>query len=370
MPSLEEALSSSHWSVVHLHTAVALRRKVGPALHALGSVADPEEGVGWDGPIRRLLELVNDLDFSGDQCEVGVCLDAIRSGIATYGATYRASNGGLHDWCTRLADELEEIRVEDVATELVLSNERGHALLNECVERWGSDESIARARALEVAPVGFERAPGTQLALKAHCDAPDRITVVRQEGRNLLLSVLSLDFYFLHEYLSHLYPLWDDPEGALSDGYLMDLATRAYRRAAPTPIDADLITLDFAAHSPWRRNRLSASDYELIQSGAAWMRERCPDTFARRLLDLATYEDPNHDGLNRKWVLYSLQWVTQNASPAVVEEVICDADLTFEAFVGALRKRILGELPPTVGPGRGRRPAPTRFPSSSSDKLS
>jgi hypothetical protein len=176
-------------------------------------------------------------------------------------------------------------------------NKKALRSAQECATKWGGPHATLRASKLKLASLDLDpRAPpAASLPLCTWTDGKT-ISVPTGAGERPVLDFLSLDFYLLHEYLSHHFPVWEDGAGTLSEGYLFPIG-RWWRTAqAQFPVTNSLVDLNWQYHWLRQRNPQSAQYWREFHSWVDWMEVRCTrPRLLWILLEMASYDkDPVH----------------------------------------------------------------------------
>jgi hypothetical protein len=245
------------------------------------------------------------------------------SGSPRLQSAVRAMANSMVDWRddTALEEHLEQL------------NQSGYDLAVKCVSEWGGP--LAQSRISSMKPVALEikRNPAG-LVTYTYCDSRQGPVVLAYGApKGALLSYLNLDFYFLHEYLSHIFPSWDDdPIKTFSEGYLFMLALWGSDAFAPSSSTIQMRDQDLAQHrETLDRERRALNQRELARLDAQFYEARHPKQFYRLLLELAAYIDPKVPDFGLQFVNY-LSMLSQCGDEATLEPVLaairdCPEDL-------------------------------------------
>jgi hypothetical protein len=153
---------------------------------------------------RQAVEsLANLLSATPGQAEVGEVLSDIASAITAKS-------------CDQIHQELEEI------------NQRSYGLVAECVRNLGGPPAKSRWESCQPAELRFDQRPDIK-SFVARTTA-DRSQIVIQVGDRpfTLHSYLTLEYQFYHEYLSHIFAVWDSEDAMFSEGDLAALEKWTY----------------------------------------------------------------------------------------------------------------------------------------------
>jgi hypothetical protein len=158
---------------------------------------------------------------------------------------------------------------------------------------------VASQRLQTAVPLRFVANSGHR-PLDLHFDRDDNTIVVPLGmSTGMLRSFLNLEFYFFHEYVSHVFCLYRDKLDEFPEGFLMAVERRYYTFAADTYAQVILSKDDFDAHQRRILGLGASSFYDDSLEFAAWLMERCDDRrrIAGLMLDLAA--TPKENALHR-----------------------------------------------------------------------
>jgi hypothetical protein len=188
----------------------------------------------------------------------------------------------------------------------------------ECATEWGGQHASLRVSKLKLASLNLDppTPPGGPPPLTAWTDG-QTICVPTGTGERPLLDFLSLEFFLLHEYLSHHFPVWEDGAGLLSEGFLFPVGRWWHTTRAEFPVTNSLVDLDWQYHWLRHRNPQSAQFWREFHSWVDWMEVRCTKPrLVWLLLEMASYdEDPVHR--------------LQEGFLGILESIIKEKDLRF-----------------------------------------
>ncbi|RSL17710.1 hypothetical protein EDE15_3249 [Edaphobacter aggregans] len=220
---------------------------------------------------------------------------------------------GIIDWAD--VNELEEHLME--------LNKEGRDRAIECVKRWGGPLAKKRLESLRSADLEVSENGHTGATYTYMPTPTGSVRLAFGHPRGSLLSYLNLDFYFFHEYLSHIFPAWDDRARDFSEGYLFQVAHWESVITAATAAKILIWNLDFAQHAETVGVRPGDEGrWVKMQVTAQWYREkRCQDAFPSMLLELAAFHDPQNPNFGPKFIRY-LRWIARTSDENAQNKIL------------------------------------------------
>ncbi len=215
----------------------------------------------------------------------------------------------LHLVADSIVDWKDDSDLEDHLNSL---NKTGFDLATFCVSKWGGPR--AKARLDSLSPLALELIQNHQTGVTyTYCmSSGGPVFLAFGKPNGALLSYLNLEFYFFHEYLSHIFPRWDDRAREFSEGYLFSVAHWSSVAFSPTASKVVVWNHDFAQHaSTIGAPSGQESRWERIRATAEWYKARLSNIFPHLLLELATYHDPANPNFGRQFIRY-LYWIADS----------------------------------------------------------
>lgn len=258
----------------------------------------------------------------------------VRDSIQSLQNNFLSDNPRLQSAVRAMANSMVDWRDDaDLEEHLEQLSLYGYDLAVKCVSEWGGPR--ARSMVSSMKPVELE-ITGNRAGLVTftYCDSRQGpIVLAYGAPRGALLSYLNLGFYFFHEYLSHIFPLWDDdPKKTFSEGYLFMLALWGSDAFAPSSSTIEIRDQDLAQ----QRKTLDGeprplNQREIARHDAEFYEARYPQQFHRLLLELAAFRDPENPNFGLRFVRY-LSMLAQRGDKAVLEPALaairdCPEDL-------------------------------------------
>jgi hypothetical protein len=264
---------------------------------------DERRGRGWSDVVKQIENRCLNAKDSPRQSDPDYMTAYAQEEILQFAKAFPkkapelGESSGLGEALIKVAKKIRPL--SDPEMEEAFENLNAKALLSsqECATEWGGTHSTLRASKLKLASLDLDpRAlPGGSLPLCPWTDG-QTIYVPAGAGERPLLDFLGLEFYLLHEYLSHHFPVWEDGAGALSEGYLFPVARWWHTAKAEFPVTNSLVDLDWQYHWLRHPNPQSAQYWREFHSWVDWMEVRCTrPRLLWVLLEMASYnEDPAH----------------------------------------------------------------------------
>lgn len=217
--------------------------------------------VAADYGSRSFIQIHRSIENGAVLSEIGSAQDQehylnfLRVSVRNLGTSFCKERPEVQRILTAIADEAVPFSAGELESHFseLLSN--GHLLMTECVNNRGG--SAAKARLLEIPsclPIHIETRSGGHAMTSVTENDGSAIRLLIGEGRNYLSNYLSLDFYFFHELLSHLFPRITDAAGRLSEGHLMAVEEVFFREHSDVLNGGEftylskIVEKDFAAH--------------------------------------------------------------------------------------------------------------------------
>jgi hypothetical protein len=152
-----------------------------------------------------------------------------------------------------------------------------------------------------------------------------------------LFAFFDLPFYFLHEFVSHSFAVWDDGRWRFSEAYLLRAAHRYFDEwlRKENRAQRPFLNMDFNAHRA-RCDPKSASDFVKAENCFAELYEYAQTPFITYLLEWATMPAGAPDLAERGNVLSALHALVKD--PAEVTAIFGQSTAAAEAFEAARQR--------------------------------
>jgi hypothetical protein len=271
----------------------SIARSIQPSLEDLMN-ATVDSVPGWvqilDGLNTHIVDRFE--DDVGQELNIGHYLEWARKEIDDYARTHSSRNRALSQVLSQIGQRVQEFGPGGLKLYFAGVEARGRDLARECVQAWGGPRAkrYIHSRLTELIDLSFVYESADR-AFDMYFDDEDRVIVVPVGmERGILRRCLNLEFYFFHEYLSHIFPRYDDERGVFSEGYLFAIERDFYESTCGSHVPGTLLRSDL------EQNRLLASRpsiarfYEEVREKTAWLMLQCNHDLGRipsLLLDLA-----------------------------------------------------------------------------------
>ena len=341
-------LDKPSYEMARFATVCAVGRSVRANLKNLFDATYGKSNPNWSEIIDSINAFVDKvLPASGTSTSPDRQIKLVRdtvSGLA--GVAWPEANPQLHSAMAQLARQIKPFKKGELALHLQNLYQASISLAYDCVMKWGGPlvipamekaKSEGRGKLIFVSEGG-----GTTYAYTQE-DKNGRflVSLVIGNSDNMLKSYLSFEFYFFHEYLSHVFPTWDDLSGKLSDGYLFPLE-KAYFRG-----NCHLLENGFALHSrivdedlvAHRQRTGKAQGSQADREGLyMWLDSNCSRGWVPRLL-LEMCSRPRPSRLCEK--MLAIFELVANRQDVRLAEILCDPNVSLQERYNRLRSRIL-----------------------------
>jgi hypothetical protein len=186
-----------------------------------------------------------------------------------------AEQPALADVLQDIAAAIRPLKSKQIMAVFDAVNHTAFDITKQCISQWGGTHAGARLGNFGLADLTFEEcdSPGPKTIVPTWTETEDdelSIHVAMGGGQKPLLGALCLEFYFFHEYLSHVFPVHEDTAGSLSEGYLFKIARWWYLQSENVPMTSALVEVDWANH--WERQQIkpSADFWNLLHQQTEW----------------------------------------------------------------------------------------------------
>ncbi|MFN7923949.1 MAG: hypothetical protein U0Q16_27860 [Bryobacteraceae bacterium] len=232
--------------------------------------------------------------------------DSVRAEAERFGA-----GSSVRAVLSEIAGAASDLTAESASAIIDRWNRQAFDTYRTCLSDWGGDVAARRARKRKAVPIRFGVRDGSG-PLDVSFEG-DSILVQAGEARGSLMSALNLEFEFLHEYVSHQFPVWDDEESVLSEHFLLKVAL-AYIEAGRErwPYQASVAAVSTTASDSPRGRQ------------AHWWLRLCefPRCLARFLLDWLG-DAKRWDGEENQLVASALFGLAKQRRTAEAHELLC-----------------------------------------------
>lgn len=272
----------------------AIGRSVRANLRKLFQATHYKTTPNWSGIVDAISSLIDRfLAASGGSLDPTAQIQIGKTGVMGLAQSYENVNPELQTVLTELANGIEPFGRGQLEAHLQGLYKSASDLGRKCVEQWGGELVRKLLKAPSQTKLTFSAAADGVGPTFAYTDKDQddvTVTLVVGNGEGLLNSYLSLEFYFFHEYLSHVLPQWDDLSGRFSEGYLFALQRKFFQLNSHVLKDgfslhSRIVATDMAAHRI--RTGKQNSSHEDVEGLYAWLDDHCvPGVFAGLLLEL------------------------------------------------------------------------------------
>jgi hypothetical protein len=209
-----------------------------------------------------------------------------------------------------IASSLRVTSADECLATLEEMNRQGWQLFNEMIEAIGGPRSKARRIALQSSgPATLRARLGDLPFTYCHClPSEHEIHLMLGTGSPSLSVMFDLPFYFMHEYVSHVFPVWDDERVRFSEAHLL--------RAAFAFLN-DKWRQDAPARAGLLGGHFDALRAQTDPQSASVLR-RAEDAFSQLFLQLG-----------RPFLTYLLEWATL---PAETDQNVDERGEMLSAF--------------------------------------
>lgn len=277
---------------VRFSAVCAFGRSVRQNLKELFLATHARSRPGWKDIISRIDDLIDDfLSLSGASTNSEDQLTLLKSGLSGIPDTYAKINPALTDVFQMILDQVRPFSPGEIEDYLSKLFQDACSLAQKCIHEWGGPVAKAAMQFPRRAKLVFVTEGGGPTY--AFCDKDlagnHEVNLVVGNAEGLLRSVLSLEFYFFHEYLSHVFPQWDDLPGTFSEGFLFALGKTFFQQKCHVlkngfSLHSQIVDADIAAH----RRRTGKNPHGDFEGFYAWLIGQCQNkSFETLLLELA-----------------------------------------------------------------------------------
>jgi hypothetical protein len=146
-----------------------------------------------------------------------------------------------------IADDIVFADLSQLKKQFDEVNQRAYQLAQQYIESYGGTHAKEHWKSCQLAPIEFEKMPSQQsFCPVTSIDNNKKIIKIQfgAQGGYYLLSYLILEFQLFHEYISHIFPIWDNPEKGrtFSEAYLFYLELYFYRQDTSKQINFLLVS--------------------------------------------------------------------------------------------------------------------------------
>jgi hypothetical protein len=234
MPSIFDKEQDPSRAEVIFRVLCSLGHSVESQWSALARAAE-SEGKSW----RRILKEIDDAtigQYKTSQATIQVLNKEValaRCIVQLITERYRNGESLLSDVLEEIANSITFASPEKLISRFEQMNKRGYELAQKCVLEWGRPLATQRWEHCKLLPISFNRSRHREeFVLTTVREKPGAEAIIIQVGRShSFLNYLTLEFQFFHEYLSHVYPVWEeeDQDGLLSEAVLYCMQRQAYK---------------------------------------------------------------------------------------------------------------------------------------------
>jgi hypothetical protein len=208
-------------------------RSVAQHLSRLRTVTDaqPENSLPPPMPWRRVLDNLDSAVFGQNEAWTtgGSTLDLTmartRQAVESVAILLRATPGQaeLAEVLVDIASGITDKTCDQLHQELEEINQRSYGLVGDCVRSLGGSAAKSRWESCKAAKISFAHRPDIKSFVARTIHDGSEIEIQVGDRPFTLHSYLTLEFQFYHEYLSHIFAVWDSEDGMFSEGDLAAL---------------------------------------------------------------------------------------------------------------------------------------------------
>jgi hypothetical protein len=271
----------------------------------------------------------------------------VKEQLTATGKTFSKTQSALAAVLQRIAADIRPLKGKQLMAVFDAINQRAFDLTQRCISAWGGAHALARLTSLRLAQLIFEEcdSAGPKAIVPTWTVTEDlSIHVAMGGGQRPLLGALCLEFYFLHEYLSHVFPVHEDIAGSLSEGYLLKIARWWYLQSEDVPISSALVEVDWANH--WERQQIkpSADFWNLVHLQTEWFEVGTSrPRFAWVILELSAFAEDQKYGFQARFLAF-LQMLYQAYQKALVSQLLNGPDTKIEDVHDELEKTLKSKV--------------------------
>jgi hypothetical protein len=277
-------LEKPGYEIARFRVICALGRSVRANLRKLFDATNRKSNPNWLGIVNAVSDFTDViLPASGASQDPDKQIELVKNTISKLADTWPEANDQLHSVMTDMADHIVPFTKGELPSHLQSIQEAGAALAQKCVTHWGGERAVqALAQITKGKKPQLIFVTESESPTYAYCDNNNDgsavIALVIGTGKNLLKSYLSLEFYFFHEHLSHIFPRWEDFSGRLSDGYLFALEKAFFRAHCHSlkngfSLHSTIVENDMGAHL--KRSGKETGLQQDIEGLYVWLDSNC-----------------------------------------------------------------------------------------------
>jgi hypothetical protein len=310
---------------------------------------DEHQGRSWSDVVRQIENRCLSAKDSGWRSDPDyMTKDAVKQ-IELFAAGFSEEAPELGEILGTIAGEIRPLADNEMLAAFEELNPKAFLMASDCATEWGGKHAVLRASKLKLAPLSIDSpTPQNEVAPLFTWTDGQTIHVLCGTGERPLFHFLCLDFYLLHEYLSHHLPVWEDTAGVLSEGYLFPLARWWHTKKSEFPISTSLVDTDWQHHFSEQKNKQSAQYWREFHSWIDWMESRCPKPrLPWVLLEMATFAEDTDHRLTEGF-LGVLATAPKNPAMAFVWDILNSPSTDIQEIYQEIRKNLPSALSSNV----------------------
>jgi hypothetical protein len=273
---------------------------------------DEEQSRSWLEAVEIIQNECQSARNKGVEEDEDYLIERTKRQLTETAKTFHKENPGLERVLRKIAADIRPLTDTQIMDEFLVLQTSGYKIAHACATTWGGPRAKARLSVMKKGSLVFDdfEESGPQTIVPTWTDTDNAlIHVALGGGKTPLFGLLCLEFYLFHEFLSHLFPVWEDSAGKLSEGYLFRIARWWYLTSEDVPITSALVEVDWANH--WHHQQVKQdSDYwNRFHMRSDWFEARLSrERFSWLILEIAAFPKDVRNGFQRRFMglLYSV----------------------------------------------------------------
>jgi hypothetical protein len=310
---------------------------------------DESNGRGWDDLLKQFelrYQIARDSALHSDPDYI---TKYFRAELELFAKGFDTESPELGNVLVHTAKEVSPLTDEEMSDAFHQVNLAALQLARKCGTDWGGRHATLRASKLKAIPLNLDvdSAPAKPSTLTTW--TTEEAIHVPTGGVRPLLDFVCLKFFLLHEYLSHLFPSWEDGAGLISEGYLFPVGRWWHTAQADFPITSSLVDLDWEDH--WLRipSPQSSRYWREFHSRVDWMESKCPkERLCWILLEMASYEEDGRPGRFQEAFLGFFEILAKRDDCTFIWDILNSPSTDIKEIHGEIRQGLRSKLPANI----------------------
>jgi hypothetical protein len=269
----------------------------------------------------------------------------VKEQLTATAKTFREPQPALASVLEQIAADIRPPKDKQLMAIFDAINEKAFALTQKCTDAWGGAHTQARRGNFRLAKLTFEDCDSAGPKNVVPTWTEDlSIHVAMGGGQKPLLGALCLEFYFLHEYLSHVFPVHEDTAGSLSEGYLFKIARWWYLLSEDVPLSSAIAEVDWANH--WERQKIKPSEdyWNLIHLQTEWFEVGSSrPRFAWVILEISAFAEDKKFRFQARFLAF-LQLLYKLYEKPLVSQLLNSTSIEIEEIHDELEKALEAKI--------------------------